>query len=131
MRVRYVLCAALFVGMCVGHSEVLNAQTPAPSQECSALVENRADCKSTITTFLPPRAGAPPALNTAVAAQGTTSPVAVRVAPKVKVTVVVHKRPLELVQSQLTCNQVLKPDVLGTVIGQLAKPLGGLRYGQH
>ncbi len=89
-------------------------------------MENRSDCKSTITTFLPLRAGTPAAPNTSVAAQGSTSPVAVRVAPKVKVTVVVHKRPLESVQSQLTCNQVPKPDVLGTVIGQLAKPLGGL-----
>lgn len=126
MRVHYVLHAAVFVGVCIGHTELLKAQTSVPSKECSPVLENRADCKSTITTYKGSSGLSSSSANTAVAAQASNSPVAVRAIPKVKVTVVVHKRPLELIQSQLTCNQVAKPDVLGTLVGKLAQPLGGL-----
>jgi hypothetical protein len=96
MRLHYILHAAVFVALCIGHTEVLNAQASVPGKECSPVVENRADCKSTITTYNGASGLSSSSANTAVAAQASASPIAVRVLPRVDVTVVVHKRPLEL-----------------------------------
>src|ERR1700730_15782 len=126
MRVHCVLYASLFVGLCIGHTEVLNAQASVPSKECSSLVENREACKSTVTTFAGAGHSSSTPSATAGSAQASNSPPAVRVAPKVTVTIVIHKRPLESVQSQLTCNQPPKPDVIGTILAKLGPPLGGL-----
>jgi hypothetical protein len=95
-------------------ARVLAAQT-----DCSAVIENRRNCTSTLSTFEEP--------------QSTFSPTSVRVRPSktATVTIVVKKRPLEKVQFQTIYSQVAKPDVLGTLLGKLWTPLGGLTLGSN
>lgn len=119
------LCALLFALGLVPCGVVV-AQSPIPAKECSSLIENRDACRSTVTTYSSTSGLSTESPATAVAAQASNSPPPVRISPKVAVTVVVHKRPLETVSSQLTCNQPAKPDVIGTIVSKLATPLGGL-----
>jgi hypothetical protein len=131
MRVLRALQAAgivLFGAIC---TDRVLANPPLPSKECSPLVENREACTSTVTTFAGASGSSTTPSATRVSAQASNSPPPVRVAPKVAVTVVIHKRPLESVQSQLTCNQPPKPDFIPTILGKGSTPLGVVTIAAH
>ena len=97
------------------------AGEPAANVACSPLIENKGEtCYAEIWTYRPKAAPVPFML------PGKYTPIAFRARPKSTVIVRVYKRPLEVIQTEIDYSQSNKPDIAGTIVTQLLKPLTGL-----
>jgi len=91
--------------------------------ECSPVIELTKPCALSFQTYYGTDADLNPQ---APSINYVPLPIRVNPSPKMQVIVYVAKRPMEKVSAKIAYTQQTKPDVMGTALAQLAKPLGGL-----